>query len=124
MFTYKNIFSEPTKIRNLVYKRKLILILKINKIRTKKYDQKKTVNLLIMATIFFNYCIITPSTRFACLQNKFFRHFIPSLLIAQSTGAIEYTVCIFDEGQDSPNECPVAQSARAIEYTVCFSAKG
>ena len=33
-----------------------------------------------MAKIFFDYCINTPSKRFACLQNKFIRHFIPFLL--------------------------------------------
>ena len=30
-----------------------------------------------MATIYLNYCITTVSKRFAYLQNKFFRHFIP-----------------------------------------------
>ena len=33
-----------------------------------------------MAAIFFNYYINTPSKRFACLQNKSFKHFIPLLL--------------------------------------------
>ena len=33
-----------------------------------------------MATIFFNDCINTPSKRYECLQNKFFRYLFPFLL--------------------------------------------
>ena len=32
------------------------------------------------AIFFFNFYINTPTKRFACLQNKFFRHFYPFLL--------------------------------------------
>ena len=34
------------------------------------------------AIFFFNYCFNMPSKRFSCVQNKFFRHFIPFFLKA------------------------------------------
>ena len=36
-----------------------------------------------MAVIFCNYCINTPSKRFEYLQNNFFEHFIPFLLLSE-----------------------------------------
>ena len=53
--------------KRLYYKTELILILK--KWTMKSEDRHKTVNLLNMATICLNYCINTPSKRFAFLQN-------------------------------------------------------
>ena len=34
----------------------------------------------MVAILFFNYCISIPSKQFACLQNRFFRYFLPFLL--------------------------------------------
>ena len=33
-----------------------------------------------------------------------------NLLIAQLAGAVEYTDCIFEEGSDSSDECPVCNT--------------
>ena len=79
-----NIFSAEAKFgillynnKQFYYKKRLFLILKDK--HQKKKRETKTVNLLNMVAIFFNYCINTPSKWFACLPNKFFRHFIPFL---------------------------------------------
>ena len=47
---------------------------------------------------FFSYCISTTSKRFACLQNKIFKHFIPFLLNSSIKATNIWTgscICLF-----------------------------
>ena len=46
-----------------------------------------------MAAFFFNYCINPPLKRFACLQSKFFRHFILNCSLKQTNIWMGSCIC-------------------------------
>ena len=51
-----------------------------------------------MADVFFSYWINMPLKRFACLQNNFFKHYIPFLFyssVKRTNISIGSSVCFF-----------------------------
>ena len=89
---YNNIQVAEVKLRifllnkRFYYKTRLFSIKKKPQNQTTiQEDRRKTVNLFYMSAIFFFKSLRRrvdnrPSKRFACLQNKLIRHFIPFLL--------------------------------------------